>query len=63
FGILKYSFYIFIISPEYDMDIQAQIPVALCQLYNFIYYYNSANIDNYIDAIDLVSSLKNKEAI
>ncbi|KIN96908.1 hypothetical protein M404DRAFT_32759 [Pisolithus tinctorius Marx 270] len=27
-------------TPEYDIDVQAQIPVALCALHNFIYMHN-----------------------
>lgn len=35
-GVLKRRFHILLIAPEYSMDIQAQIPVALCAIHNFI---------------------------
>jgi hypothetical protein len=36
FGILKKRFRILLLPPEYDMEIQARIPSALCALHNFI---------------------------
>lgn len=35
FGILKRRFRILLIAPEYDLDIQARIPSALCAIHNF----------------------------
>ncbi|KAJ8579557.1 hypothetical protein M405DRAFT_895196, partial [Rhizopogon salebrosus TDB-379] len=32
-------------APEYDMDIQAQIPVVLCALHNFIQKYHPDTFD------------------
>ena len=36
FGVLKRRFHILLLAPEYDLDIQAQIPTALCAIHNFI---------------------------
>lgn len=36
FGVLKRRFRILLIGPEYSMEIQAQIPAALCAIHNFI---------------------------
>ena len=36
FGILKRCFWILLIAPEYSLEIQAQIPAALCAIHNFI---------------------------
>ena len=35
FGVLKRRFRILLIAPEYGLDIQAQIPSALCAIHNF----------------------------
>jgi len=40
FGVLKRRFHILLIAPEYDLDIQAQIPSALCAIHNFIRQYD-----------------------
>ena len=36
FGVLKCRFRILLLSPEYSLEIQAQIPAALCTIHNFI---------------------------
>jgi hypothetical protein len=36
FGVLKQRFRILLIAPEYDLEVQARIPVALCAIHNFI---------------------------
>lgn len=36
FGVLKRRFHILHIAPEYNMNIQAKIPTALCAIHNFI---------------------------
>ncbi len=36
FGVLKQRFRILLLAPEYSLNIQAQIPVALCSIHNFI---------------------------
>jgi hypothetical protein len=41
FGVLKQCFHILLIAPEYNLDIQAQISVALCILHNFIHTHDS----------------------
>ena len=35
-GVLKHCFRILVIPPEYSIKVQAQIPSALCAIYNFI---------------------------
>lgn len=40
FGVLKRQWGILRHVPEYSMDIQARIPVALCALHNFIQKYH-----------------------
>ncbi|KIJ12996.1 hypothetical protein PAXINDRAFT_35541, partial [Paxillus involutus ATCC 200175] len=36
FGVLKQQFCLLLLAPEYSLDIQAQIPAALCTVHNFI---------------------------
>ena len=36
FGVLKWWFWILLLAPEYDLEIQARIPAALCAIHNFI---------------------------
>ena len=36
FGVLKQRFQILLLAPEYDLEIQARIPAALCAIHNFI---------------------------
>lgn len=36
FGVLKHRFRILILSPKYNLQIQAQIPAALCTIHNII---------------------------
>jgi hypothetical protein len=36
FGVLKWRFHILLLAPEYNLDIQARIPTALCAIHNFI---------------------------
>ena len=36
FGVLKRHFHILLIAPEYNLEIQARIPAALCAIHNFI---------------------------
>jgi len=35
FGVLKRRFQILLLAPEYNRDIQARIPAALCAIHNF----------------------------
>ena len=37
FGVLKCKFWILQLAPEYSIDIQSRIPVALAAIYNFIH--------------------------
>jgi len=41
FGVLKRRFRILLLAPEYDLDIQARIPTALCAIHNFIHTHNA----------------------
>jgi hypothetical protein len=36
FGVLKRRFRILLLAPEYNLEIQARIPAALCSIHNFI---------------------------
>jgi hypothetical protein len=36
FGVLKRRFRILLLAPEYNLEIQARIPAALCAVHNFI---------------------------
>ena len=36
FGVLKKCFQILLIAPEYNLDVQARLPAALCTIHNFI---------------------------
>src|ERR1700678_720514 len=40
FGVLKRRFRILRLAPEYNMQIQAQIPAALCAIHNFISHHD-----------------------
>ncbi|KAG1806183.1 uncharacterized protein BJ212DRAFT_1282715, partial [Suillus subaureus] len=40
FSVLKQCFHILLLSLEYKIEIQAQIPVALCTLHNFIWLHD-----------------------
>ena len=48
-GVLKRQFRILLLAPEYDMDLQARIPPALCALHNFICCHDSSDINDYAD--------------
>jgi DDE superfamily endonuclease len=54
FGILKRRFRILLLAPEYDMDIQARIPPALCALHNFIRQYDPSDIEDYVDMTEFL---------
>ena len=41
FGVLKHWFRILLLAPEYLLEIQAQIPAALCAVHNFIWVHDS----------------------
>lgn len=41
FGVLKHHFRILILSPKYNLQVQAQIPAALCTIHNFICYHDA----------------------
>jgi hypothetical protein len=42
FGVLKRRFRILLLAPEYNLQIQARIPAALCAIHNFISVHDSA---------------------
>ena len=37
-----------LLAPEYDMDIQARVPPALCALHNFICQHDPSDIEDYL---------------
>ena len=41
FGVLQWHFQILLITPEFSLGIQAQIPAALCTIHNFIHTHNT----------------------
>ncbi|KIJ18010.1 hypothetical protein PAXINDRAFT_26137, partial [Paxillus involutus ATCC 200175] len=45
FGVLKRCFRILLLAAEYSLDIQAQIPAALCMIHNFILVLDLAEGD------------------
>jgi len=45
FGVIKRCFRILLIAPEYGLDIQAQIPTALCAIHNFIRIHDNEEGD------------------
>ena len=45
-GVLKWRFQILVIPPEYNMDIQAKIPSALCCIHNIICWYDPEELDD-----------------
>jgi hypothetical protein len=47
FGILKRRFWILIIPPEYKMDLQVRIPMALCAIHNFICQHDPEEIHDF----------------
>jgi DDE superfamily endonuclease len=42
FGVLKRRFRILLLAPEYNLQIQARIPAALCAIHNFISIHDPA---------------------
>ena len=42
FGVLKRRFRILFLAPEYNLQIQARIPAALCAIHNFISVHDPA---------------------
>ncbi|KIK71789.1 hypothetical protein PAXRUDRAFT_22832 [Paxillus rubicundulus Ve08.2h10] len=54
FGVLKCQFHILQIPPKYDMHIQAQLPVTLCAIHNFIRRYDPEDFfDPELASVDL----------
>ena len=54
FGILKRRFHILLLAPEYDMDVQAKVPPALCALHNFIRQHDPSNIEDYANLAEFL---------
>lgn len=44
FGVLKRRFRILLLAPEYSLDIQSRIPVALAAVHNFILYHEPLDL-------------------
>jgi hypothetical protein len=44
FGVLKRRFRILLLAPEYNFNIQARIPAALCAIHNFNAKYDSNKV-------------------
>jgi len=45
FGVIKRRFRILLLAPEYGLDVQAQIPTALCAIHNFIQIHDADEAD------------------
>jgi len=66
FGVLKRRFRILLLAPEYGLDIQAQIPAALCALHNFIRVHDAfedSTMDNFEGDDELVDSGGNSQSV
>ena len=56
FGVVKKRFKILVYPPEFSMDIQAQIPPALCAIHNFIREHDRHELTHFDeDTVDLNS--------
>jgi hypothetical protein len=51
FGVLKRRFKVLVYPPEYDMDIQAQLPPALAAIHNFIRQYDPGEISDIVKEV------------
>jgi hypothetical protein len=56
---VKRRFRILTLPPEYNMDIQARIPAALCALHNFIRQSDPTEINEYRDVADVPADRAN----
>ena len=52
FGVLKWRFHILVHPLQFDMDVQAHLPLALAAVHNFIQKYNSSDITDFNDVED-----------
>lgn len=52
FGVLKHCFVILVHSPEYSMEVQARIPIALGATHNFICDHDQDEILEILDLFD-----------
>jgi hypothetical protein len=46
FGVIKKKFRILLIAPQYSLQVQAQLPAALCALHNFIRIHSKDDGDD-----------------
>jgi hypothetical protein len=60
FGVLKKHFKILLLPPAYGIDIQAQIPAALCALQNFIREHKSDDDDQTLNQ-DSMTGIKSDD--
>ncbi|KAF8546136.1 hypothetical protein OG21DRAFT_1427876, partial [Imleria badia] len=51
FGVMKRQWRILLLAPEYHMDVQARIPVALCAIHNFIQWLDPKRLEQ-MNAVD-----------
>ena len=51
FSILKHQFNILICPPEYNLDTQAHVPLALAALHNFIWRHDPDEIEHFNDVV------------
>lgn len=62
FNILKHCFRILLLAPEYSLEIQAQIPVALAAMHNFIHSHNPNNDEPQTGGDDIIHDNSGDEA-
>ncbi|KAG2745074.1 hypothetical protein P692DRAFT_20742611, partial [Suillus brevipes Sb2] len=63
FGVLKQRFRILLLPPAYAMEIQAQIPAALCVLHNFIRVHDPSESNIPIDDEDGEADVGAEDAV
>lgn len=49
---MKQRFRILLLAPEYNLEIQARIPAALCSIHNFIRTHDSDQLDQNEDLVE-----------
>ena len=61
FGIVKRQFRILVAAPEYDIQTQAKIVLAICTLHNFIHIHDPDDLEGATDEIECRSSRRTRE--
>ena len=61
FGIVKRQFRILVAAPEYDIQTQAKIVLAICTLHNFIHIHDPDDLEGATDELECRSSRQTRE--